>query len=64
LKDAALLVYANKQDLPGAMTATEITEKLNLSDYKDTNWHIQACCALTGQGLMSGLEWVAKIRAQ
>ena len=30
LKDAVLLVYANKQDLPGAMSCTEMTEALGL----------------------------------
>merc|ERR1719468_533052 len=28
MRDAVLLVFANKQDLPDAMTAAEITEKL------------------------------------
>jgi len=62
LKDSALLVFANKQDLPGALSAAEITEKLQLSEIKDCDWHIQGCCALTGEGLGSGLEWVAKKR--
>ena len=31
LKDAALLVFANKQDLPKAMNLNELTEKLNLN---------------------------------
>merc|ERR1711959_11337 len=30
LKDSVLLVFANKQDLPGAMTCPEITDKLGL----------------------------------
>merc|ERR1739842_118237 len=28
MREAALLVFANKQDLPNAMTAAEVTEKL------------------------------------
>ncbi|KAJ2376159.1 Arf GTPase arf1, partial [Coemansia sp. RSA 2603] len=31
LRDAILLVFANKQDLPNAMNAASITEKLSLS---------------------------------
>ena len=31
LKDAVLLVYANKQDLPGAMTCPEVVDKLGLT---------------------------------
>merc|ERR1712097_92081 len=30
LRDALLLVFANKQDLPDAMSAADVTEKLNL----------------------------------
>jgi signal recognition particle receptor subunit beta len=30
LRDAILLVFANKQDLPNAMAAAEITDKLGL----------------------------------
>lgn len=30
LRDAVLLVFANKQDLPNAMSAAEITDKLGL----------------------------------
>lgn len=52
LKDSALLVFANKQDLPGAMSAAEITQKLQLTNLKEVDWHIQACCALTGQGFV------------
>ena len=50
LKDSILLVYANKQDLHGAMTSAEITEALNLHSIKDHEWQIQPCCALTGEG--------------
>jgi len=50
LQDASILIFANKQDCKGALSAAEITEKLNLTSIKDRNWHIQACCALTGDG--------------
>jgi len=52
LKKAALLVYANKQDVRGAMTAAEISQQLGLTRIKDHTWHIQACCALTGEGFV------------
>lgn len=58
LKKAAVLVFANKQDLKGAMTAAEISQQLNLTSIKDHGWHIQSCCALTGEGLYQGLEWI------
>ena len=38
LKDSILLVLANKQDLPNAMSVQEITEKLGLNNLKDRLW--------------------------
>eukprot|EP00164_Ancoracysta_twista_P001621 GFYU01002127.1.p1 GENE.GFYU01002127.1~~GFYU01002127.1.p1 ORF type:complete len:178 (+),score=23.47 GFYU01002127.1:138-671(+) len=58
LRSAVLVVFANKQDLKGAMTPAEITDALNLHTIKSHSWHIQACCALTGEGLEEGLDWV------
>ena len=41
LRDALLLVFANKQDLPNAMNAAEITDKLGLHALKQRAWFIQ-----------------------
>jgi len=60
LRDATLLVLANKQDLPNAMSVAEITDKLHLHDMRSRKWYIQACCATTGDGLYEGLDWLAK----
>lgn len=38
LRDAVLLVFANKQDLPNAMNAAEITDKLGLHSLRNRNW--------------------------
>ena len=38
LRDAALLVFANKQDLPNAMNAAEITDKLGLHSLRQRHW--------------------------
>jgi ADP-ribosylation factor protein 1 len=50
LHDAVLLVFCNKQDLPNAMSAAEVTEKLGLQSLRQRNWYIQVlprlCCAL------------------
>ncbi|KAJ8584777.1 ARF/SAR [Rhizopogon salebrosus TDB-379] len=59
LRDALLLVFANKQDLPNAMNAAEITDKLGLQALKQRTWYIQAACATSGEGLYEGLEWLA-----
>ena len=34
LRDAVLLVFANKQDLPNAMSAAELTDKLKLNELR------------------------------
>ena len=55
LRKAHVLVFANKQDVKGSMSAAEISQQLNLTSIKDHGWHIQACCALTGEGCVRSL---------
>ncbi|XP_031631044.1 ADP-ribosylation factor 2-like [Contarinia nasturtii] len=59
LRDAAVLVIANKQDLPNAMSTAELVEKLNLNQLWKRNWHVQATCATQGNGLYEGLDWLS-----
>ncbi|PWZ44405.1 ADP-ribosylation factor 1 [Zea mays] len=59
LRDAVLLVFANKQDLPNAMNAAEITDKLGLHSLRQRHWYIQSTCATTGEGLYEGLDWLS-----
>ncbi|KAF6031989.1 Arf2 [Bugula neritina] len=59
LRDAVLLVFANKQDLPNAMSPSEITEKLGLQSLRNRSWYIQATCATNGEGLYEGLDWLS-----
>ncbi|KAJ2786720.1 Arf GTPase arf1 [Coemansia interrupta] len=59
LRDAKLLVFANKQDLPNTMSASDITEKLGLKTLAHKrDWYIQSTCATSGDGLYEGLEWL------
>merc|ERR1711908_185614 len=64
LRDAVLLVFANKQDLPNAMNAAEITDKLGLHALKQRHWYIQAAIATSGEGLYEGLDWLQANIAQ
>ena len=57
LKDAIILIYANKSDL-SSITLTELTEALSLPANRD--WIIQPSCAKTGHGLYEGLDWISK----
>lgn len=59
LRDAVLLVFANKQDLPQAMSVAEVTDKLGLHNIRNRKWYMQATCATSGDGLYEGLDWLA-----
>ncbi|CAL8353981.1 ADP-ribosylation factor 4 [Gadus morhua] len=63
LRGVAVLVMANKQDLPRAMSVSDVTEALaeafpSLSGLSNT-WSVQGCCAVSGAGLMEGLDWLS-----
>ncbi|KAJ1359573.1 hypothetical protein KIN20_018339 [Parelaphostrongylus tenuis] len=58
LRDAIVLVFANKQDLPNAMDASDVTKNLHLHDVRDREWYVQPSNAITGEGLIEGLEWL------
>jgi len=47
------------QDLPNAMNAAEITDKLGLHSLRNRKWYIQATCATSGDGLYEGLDWLS-----
>ncbi|ORX44072.1 CPS1 protein [Hesseltinella vesiculosa] len=59
MKECLLLVFANKQDLPNAMSPAEVTEKLGLAQMRDRVWYVHPSCATTGEGLFEGLTWLS-----
>uniref|UniRef100_A0ABI0NR41 ADP-ribosylation factor n=1 Tax=Bos taurus TaxID=9913 RepID=A0ABI0NR41_BOVIN len=59
LRDAVLLLFANKQDLPNAMAISEMTDKLGLQSLRNRTWYVQATCATQGTGLYEGLDWLS-----
>ena len=81
LAGASLLVFANKQDVIGAMTAEEIATALDLTSTcsssdnninsdnsssvgsisgmtKKRRWRVQRCSAVSGEGVLSGFEFI------
>ena len=58
LQDAVLLVFANKTDLPHSMSTSEMTQRLGLHHVRNRKWKLQPTCALTGDGLYQGLDWL------
>ena len=59
LKNAVILIYANKQDLSGAKSVNEIIQIYELNSIKDHIWNIQPCSAQTGEGLITGMKWLS-----
>lgn len=58
LRDAILLVFANKQDQKGALNAQEVSDALALPDLRNRQWSIQETSALQGKGLFEGFDWL------
>jgi len=58
LRDAAVLIYANKQDVPGAMVEAEVADRLDLHSIRNRQCFIQASSAMTGDGLYEGFDWM------
>ena len=56
LRGIPILVLANKQDLPNAMNVCDVLEKLEMFKIRDRQWHLQATCALSGEGLNTGIN--------
>ena len=59
LRGAALLVFANKQDVQGAMKPADMAAKLGLNKIRDRAWYVQGCSATTGDGLYEGFDWLS-----
>lgn len=58
LAGASLLVFCNKQDLQGAFTIQEIKDFLELDSFSTRHWAVVPCSAMTGDGLVKGIEWI------
>ncbi|XP_039624567.1 ADP-ribosylation factor-like protein 2 [Polypterus senegalus] len=58
LAGATLIVFANKQDLPGALSKDTIKQALDLDNIKTHHWCIMDCSAVTGENLLAGIDWL------
>lgn len=59
MRNSAILVFANKQDMKGSMSPAEVCEAFGLFNLRNRRWHIQGTCAPRGEGLYEGLDWLA-----
>ena len=60
LKNATILIFANKQDLAGAKDVNKLIQDYEFFKIKEHVWHIQACSALKGEGLVTGIKWLSE----
>lgn len=58
LKDAPFLIFANKQDLPNAMSVSTLSRELALNTIKK-QWKVCECTATQGLGIDEGFQWLA-----
>ena len=66
LREIPVLVFANKQDLPNALSPTDLIEELKLNDLTKSkrNWYIQPCSATEKKGITEGFEWLVEAMRQ
>ena len=55
-----VVIIANKQDLPNAISCEELVQRLSLNKIKN-RWYIQAACAITGEGLFEAMQQMAQM---
>ncbi|RKO97094.1 hypothetical protein CXG81DRAFT_26415 [Caulochytrium protostelioides] len=58
LAGASLLILANKQDVPTALSSEQLATFLHLDDIQGHHWQVMACSAVTGAGCAEGIDWV------
>lgn len=56
-----IVVLANKMDLPTAMKPSELIEQLNLHSISRQRWFVQSACALTGDGIIEGMQQLSNM---
>lgn len=57
LKNSKLLIYSNKRDINKSLDAKELEKVLELNKITQ-EWKIQDCCAINGDGLLEGINWI------
>ncbi len=60
LQGAPILIFANKQDLPAAVTAQDFSNYLDLKELNDRPSLVQAMSAYDGSGIQEGVFWLVE----
>jgi len=59
LRNTTLLVVANKQDLPNAMSTDDVAAKLGLNKLQHHRWTVKPTSAVDGTGIAEAMDWLA-----
>lgn len=60
LRSVPVVVMANKQDMPGAVSASELTTRLRMNELRNP-WYMQPTTAITGEGLYEGVDQLSSM---
>lgn len=59
LSNASVLLLANKQDQPHAISPQEVAARLGLADMPLAQWHVAGTVGIDGTGIDAGFDWLA-----
>ncbi|XP_048201981.1 ADP-ribosylation factor-like protein 14 [Perognathus longimembris pacificus] len=60
IRHVPVVILANKQDVPGALSAEDVTRGLQVPKLcSSRSWYVQPCCALSGEGLAEAFHRLA-----
>lgn len=60
LRGAPILILANKQDLPGAVSSEELARYLDLKELNERLYMFEAVSAYDGMGIKFGVDWLVE----
>lgn len=61
MRGVPVVVLANKQDLPNALSPSQMIDQLNMHKLTGRKWYVQASCASTGDGIYEGMHQLASM---
>ena len=61
MRGVPMLVLVNKNDVPSCVSLRTVREELELQAVNDRLWDIRTCSSLTGDGLTSGFQELARM---
>ena len=64
MRGVPVVIFANKQDLPGALPPSEVANKLGMNQVRGRDWYIQGTCATNGDGVYEGMHELARLVKQ